>query len=70
MQFRRTSAYDKNIDLLVERASGEYVWLLGCGEIIKKGSINLVLEEILRDTYDNILLSFDIYSEELESISC
>jgi glycosyltransferase involved in cell wall biosynthesis len=60
--------YDKNIDLLVEKATGEYVWFLGCGEVIKDGVIDLVLAEITRENFDNILLNFDIYSEKIKKM--
>ena len=28
-------SYDKNIDSLVQKAQGQYVWFIGCGEKIK-----------------------------------
>lgn len=60
--------YDGNIDLIAKRANGKYIWFLGCGEIIKQGALSTITEEISKDSYDNILLNFDIYSEKTEAI--
>ena len=60
--------YDSNVDLVVKRASGRYVWFLGCGEVVKKDCLGLIIEKIKNENYDNILLNFDIYSDKLGSI--
>ena len=54
--------YDSNVDLVVERATGKYVWLLGCGDIVKDGAIKHILQHVNINAYDNILLNFDTYS--------
>ena len=54
--------YDRNVDLVMERSAGEYVWLLGCGDIVKNGAIKHILHYVNIKTYDNILLNFDTYS--------
>jgi glycosyltransferase involved in cell wall biosynthesis len=55
--------YDRNIDLLFERANGRYVWLLGCGEKIKEGAIENIISEIEREDFDVAVVNFDIFSE-------
>lgn len=60
--------YDKNVDLVVTMAEGTYVWLLGCGEVIKKDALNYILDELEKGNYDNVLLNFDIYSEKDDRI--
>jgi len=54
--------YDRNVDLVVERAAGKHVWLLGCGDIVKDGAIKHILRHVNINAYDNILLNFDTYS--------
>ena len=64
----RNYFYDGNIDLVVERSLGKYVWLLGCGEIVKPDALKLILRHLENNDYDNILLGFDIYSEITKQI--
>ena len=55
--------FDRNIDLIFKRSSGEFVWLLGDDDEIKKGGIQKVLDLILSKpelsvifiNYDNTL---------------
>ena len=53
-----------NFDLVITRGKGKYVWLLGCGEIVKESSIDHLLYLLKEDTFDNVILNFDIYSEK------
>jgi glycosyltransferase involved in cell wall biosynthesis len=55
--------YDKNIDTLFEKSQGTYVWLLGCGEKIKKNSLYKILKLIQAQEFDVCVLNFDIFSE-------
>ena len=55
--------YDKNIDILFEKSFGTYVWLLGCGEKIKKGSLNKIIQQIQTQDFVVAVLNFDIFSE-------
>lgn len=56
--------YDKNIDEVVERSKGKYVWFIGCGEILEETAILRLYEKLKSNVqYSNILLDFDIYDE-------
>lgn len=62
--------YDGNIDAIVKKASGRYVWFLGCGEKIKVDSLTRLIEKLNNDIkYTNILLDFDIYDEIKNTIT-
>lgn len=62
--------YDANIDMLVEKAGGKYVWFLGCGEQIKNDALHRLIEKLnINDEYTNILVDFDIYDERKEKIT-
>ncbi len=56
--------YDGNIDKIVRRAKGRYVWFIGCGETIKQDALCRVIKYLdIEYEYTNILLDFDIYDE-------
>ena len=55
--------YDKNIEVLFEKSLGTYVWLLGCGEKVKKNSIVNIIQQIQAQDFDVAVLNFDIFSE-------
>ena len=56
--------YDGNIDSIVNKANGKYVWFLGCGERIKVESLSRLIKKLDNSVdYTNILLDFDIYDE-------
>ena len=55
--------YDANIELIVSRAKGDFVWFVGCGERILKDSISEILMLINRNNIDFIKLNFNIYNE-------
>ncbi|MBE3022562.1 glycosyltransferase family 2 protein [Campylobacter sp. 7477a] len=62
--------YDGNIDAIVKRSNGKYVWFLGCGERVKMDSLSRLLKKLDNDIeYENILLDFDIYDESRCSIT-
>lgn len=62
--------YDGNIDAIVKRANGKYVWFLGCGEKVKIDSLSRLIEKLNNDIeYTNILLDFDIYDERKNTIT-
>lgn len=60
--------YDFNVDQVVNLSSGEYVWFLGCGEVVKKNSIDLLLRKIQLYKPSSIILNYDIYEEESNSV--
>jgi len=60
--------YDRNVDLTMERSSGQYVWLLGCGEALHKDSIRQILAVINTDRPDVIISNFQIYSQKTNKI--
>jgi glycosyltransferase involved in cell wall biosynthesis len=70
--YRNTSnvGFDKNVDLVVQRAKGKYVWLLGCEDIPKRGAIREILKAVSSDTYDNILVNLETFSEKTGKIDC
>ncbi len=55
--------YDKNIDSLVKKAQGRYVWFIGCGEKIKEGALDNLCEILNNQHYTNLILNFDIFFE-------
>ncbi|MGJ0334208.1 glycosyltransferase [Aliarcobacter cryaerophilus] len=62
--------YDGNIDAIVKRANGKYVWFLGCGEKVKIDSLSRLIEKLDNEIeYTNILLDFDIYDERKNIIT-
>jgi len=62
--------YDGNIDAIVKKAHGKYVWFLGCGEKVKEDALQRLIEKLMNDTdYTNILLDFDIYDERKDKIT-
>lgn len=62
--------YDGNIDSIVKKAKGKYVWFLGCGEQVKEDALERLLEKLTSHIeYTNILLDFDIYDERKEKIT-
>lgn len=62
--------YDGNIDSIVQKASGKYVWFLGCGEKVKIDSLLRLIEKLNSDMeYTNVLLDFDIYDEQKNIIT-
>lgn len=62
--------YDGNIDAIVKKANGKYVWFLGCGEKVKIDSLSRLIEKLNNDIeYTNILLDFDIYDERKNTIT-
>ena len=63
----KNEGYDTNLDLIVERANGKYVWFIGCSEIVDKDSLKNLIKKIVKDIdYTNILLDYEVY-DEIES---
>lgn len=61
--------YDRNIDLLVEQSNGLYVWFVGCGEVIAPRSISNILSYLRKDSFDTIVLNFDVFEEATKKIA-
>jgi len=62
--------YDGNIDSIVKKAAGKYVWFLGCGEQVKEDALERLIGKLIGDIeYTNILLDFDIYDERKDKIT-
>lgn len=60
---------DKNFELLVQKARGEFIWFCGQDDIYLKGSIALVIAEIKKyPDAQNILLNFSIYDHDMENM--
>lgn len=64
----RNLGFDRNTELVVQQARGNYVWLLGCGDIANPGSIGLICGQLRSGEYTNALLNFSIYEEVRERI--
>lgn len=60
--------YDRNIDLLVQQSNGIYVWFVGCGEVIAPGSIANILGYLREDSFDTIVLNFDVFEEATKKV--
>jgi glycosyltransferase involved in cell wall biosynthesis len=62
--------FDGNIDVIVKRAHGKYVWFLGCGEKVKEDALLRLIQKLDNAIdYTNIVLDFDIYDEMVNSIT-
>ncbi len=61
---QQNHGYDRNIDLIAERAQGKYIWFLGCGDIAKPAVLPTIFNRLESSTYNYGLLNFDIVSEE------
>lgn len=55
--------YDGNLEAIAGRASGQYIWFLGCGEIVLPGALQRLVERLKGRDYDNVLLNFKIETE-------
>ena len=60
--------YDQNIDILVQRSAGHYVWFMGCGEKIAQKALTDICAKLIQDQYDTVVVNFDVYSEVDEVI--
>lgn len=60
--------FDRNVDLLFKRAKGKYVWTLTDKEVLKANILKVIMKELRKNTYTNILLNFEIYSELKQKI--
>lgn len=60
--------YDGNIDSIVKKAQGQYVWFLGCGEQIKEDALARLIFKLQNTNYTNIVLDFDIYDARKDKI--
>lgn len=63
-----SAGYDMNIDLLFKRAKGKYVWTLSDSEVLKPNILKVIMKELKKNIYTNILLNFEIYSELKQKI--
>ena len=60
--------YDGNIDSIVQKSEGQYVWFLGCGEQIKEDALSRLIYKLENTNYTNIVLDFDIYDARKDKI--
>jgi glycosyltransferase involved in cell wall biosynthesis len=61
--------FDRNLDLLFKRASGDFVWLLGDDDVLINGGIDYVLSLIDGHTNLNaIQVNFDKYDSTLKNV--
>ena len=61
--------FDRNLDLLFKKASGDFVWLLGDDDVLLDGGIDYVLNLI--DSHSNlyaIQVNFDKYDSTLKNL--
>jgi len=59
--------YDRNVDRLFKKASGNYVWLLGDDDTLKDGAILHILDLLTQHPkLKAILVNFDAYDAQLE----
>lgn len=56
--------YDGNIAELSKRATGDYIWFFGCGEVMLPDALCRILESLADKSCDNLLLNFGIESED------
>lgn len=71
IQNKKNFGYDQNLDILIKNSNGNFTWFLGCGEICKKNSVKKLIDFLSsKNKISNIILNFDIFSEDLNKISC
>jgi glycosyltransferase involved in cell wall biosynthesis len=61
--------YDKNVDALFKKASGDFVWMLADDDTLKEGALVSIFK--LLDDYPSlnaVLVNFDQYDRKLETI--
>ena len=61
--------YDRNVDLLFERAHGTHVWLLADDDALLPGAVDRILGVLdAHPDLDVVLLNFDFHDEQLEEL--
>lgn len=60
--------FDRNVDTVVERARGKYVWLLGCGEIVEQDATRRIRSVLIGSDFSNLLYNFLIYAESKKGV--
>lgn len=61
--------YDRNVDMLFKKASGQYVWTLADDDALKEGALRYVLDLLSRHReLKVILVNFDAYDPSFEKI--
>lgn len=61
--------YDRNVDMLFKKASGQYVWMLGDDDVLKDEAISQVLNVL--DLHQNlrvVQINFDCYDRKFENV--
>lgn len=61
--------YDRNVDMLFKKASGQYVWMLGDDDVLKDEAISQVLN--ILDLHHNlkvVQINFDCYDRKFENL--
>lgn len=53
--------YDKNVERVIRNSSGEYIWFLGCGDILLENTLYSLVSFIKNNTYELYSLGFSIY---------
>ena len=67
---KKNFGYDMNLDILIKNAKGNFTWFLGCGEIVKSESLKRLVDFISTNLdLSNLILDYDIFSENLNKIS-
>lgn len=63
----RNEGVDRNMDLVFERAKGEFVWLFACDDVQNPGAIDRVLKCLdEQPDVDIVMMDFDFYDSELK----
>lgn len=57
----KNTGFDRNVDILFERASGEYVWILSDDDTLRKGALRKVLTGLKE--FKNVSVIFVNYAE-------
>lgn len=57
----KNTGFDRNVDILFERANGEYVWILSDDDTLRKGALTKVLTELKK--YRDVSVVFVNYAE-------
>jgi len=57
----KNTGFDRNVDLLFQRATGKYVWILSDDDALRDGALKSVLDGLKK--YENISVCFVNYAE-------
>ena len=59
---------DRDLSTAIEKAKGEYCWLMPDDDLLKQGAIKTVLDEINKKSYSLIIINSEVRNKDLSEI--